>query len=157
MDTAFRSMDDGTHLRERVDRAEKRIDAAESQWRAVLWQGWRRLGWALCVAAVLAMVGTPIGWLVVRGSAYGVAAQRNAEAQALRWSRSYWTAPSPVTVYCEDVRGEGHPGERYCAVRFPDRTRWELWCDDDPPATNDGCSNPLLTFRPTVANDAGVQ
>lgn len=148
---AYREPDDENSLRARVAKVEERIAAAESQWRATLWAGWRWLGWALLIAAACAAIGLPIAWYALRTTAYGTSAHANAEREALRWSRTYWPTSDGVRLYCEDSDATGHTGERPCQVRFPDGSAWVVYCDDDPPRFNDGCTSSYQTAHPANA------
>lgn len=147
-ESAYRSMDEGAMLRPRVEALEAKVGRAESAWRSTLWAGWRWLGWALLIT--LPLVG--VGAVAFHGSLWGAAATAAAEREALRWGRTYWPGLTASSVYCSEAGAT--PTERSCLVRFPDRTSWRLCCDDDAPATNDGCG-PAEFAGPRYAGTQG--
>ena len=122
-------------LQARVEKLEKEIDHATSQWRVTFWEGWKYLGWLMMVLVVV----VPLGGFAIRGCAIGVNARTNAEREAVRFVRQNYPTYTNLRAYCVEQGGEN------CQVTCtaPDQsltlTSIRMHCDDDYPVTNSGC------------------
>lgn len=131
-------------LPDRVAKLERDVKSIQGGFREGVWSGWRNLGHVVTTLAIIAAI---IGGgyfaatrTVFRGSAWGVAARRNSEREALRWGKVMWPNLQPAEVYCTP---DGRPGlgvDENCYVTDPSHTIWRIVCDDDDPVTNDGCN-----------------
>lgn len=133
-----------TDIPDRVSKLEKDVKAIKSGFREGLWSGWKGLGQVLCTLAVITAilgVGYFVGTRTVfRGSAWGEAARRNSEREALRWGRVQWPSLQALDVYCTPDGRPGPNNDENCYVTDPSRVIWRIVCDDDNPVTNDGCN-----------------
>lgn len=133
-----------TDIPDRVAKLETDVKSIKSGFREGVWSGWRGLGHVLCTLAIIAAVlggGYFAGTRTVfRGSVWGVAARRNAEREALRWGKVMWPNLTPADVYCTPDGRPGTQTDENCYVIGPNHMTWRIVCDDDEPATNDGCN-----------------
>ena len=95
--------------------------------------------------AVMALVGAVaiagLTYLIQKPLAWGDAARRNAERQAVTHLRR--TRPvAPVSVYCAQANVSCLNGYYACVGTMPDGASTIVCCDDDHAPFNDGCHAP---------------
>lgn len=127
-----------TDLYERVEKLER--DAKTSGVRELAWEGWKTLGHLLCYALVIGGIILAVRYTLFHGTAWGINGHRNAEREALRWGKTRWPTLTSANVYCTPDGIPGPMDEENCFVTDPNHTIWKIVCDDDDPATNDGCN-----------------
>lgn len=98
-----------------------------------------RTGAAMVLVGAVALAG--LAYLVQKPFAWGDAARRNAERQAVVHLRR--TRPvAPVSVYCAQANVSCLNGYYACVGTMPDGASTIVCCDDDHAPFNDGCHAP---------------